>query len=98
MRIAHVTDCYLPRLGGIELHVRDLVERQRSAGNDVTVITSTRTTTPESGESPRVIRLDSSRSRPGGIGYLRSPGIREVLRDGAYDVVHLHASSGPLSY
>lgn len=41
MRIVHVTDCYLPRIGGIELHVRDLAERQRAAGHDVTVVTST---------------------------------------------------------
>ncbi len=41
MRIVHVTDCYLPRIGGIELHVRDLAERQRSEGHQVTVVTST---------------------------------------------------------
>jgi glycosyltransferase involved in cell wall biosynthesis len=41
VRIVHVTDCYLPRLGGIELHVRDLAARQRARGHDVTVVTST---------------------------------------------------------
>lgn len=41
MRILHVTDCYLPRLGGIEMHVRDLVRAQRAAGHDARVITST---------------------------------------------------------
>ncbi|QIG43652.1 glycosyltransferase family 4 protein [Nocardioides anomalus] len=41
MRIIHVTDCYLPRLGGIELHVRDLAARQRAQGHEVTVVTST---------------------------------------------------------
>lgn len=41
MRIAHVTDCYLPRTGGIELQVRDLAAQQRLAGHDVTVFTST---------------------------------------------------------
>ncbi len=41
MRIAHVTDCYLPRMGGIELQVRDLAAQQRLAGHDVTVFTST---------------------------------------------------------
>lgn len=41
MRIAHVTDCYLPRTGGIELQVRDLADQQRRAGHDVTVLTST---------------------------------------------------------
>lgn len=41
MKIVHVTDCYLPRVGGIELHVRDLADQQRAAGHDVLVVTST---------------------------------------------------------
>jgi glycosyltransferase involved in cell wall biosynthesis len=41
MRILHVTDSYLPTLGGIELHVRDLAARQRAAGHDVIVATRT---------------------------------------------------------
>ncbi len=39
MRILHVTDSYLPTLGGIELHIRDLAARQREAGHDVAVAT-----------------------------------------------------------
>lgn len=42
MKIAHVTDCYLPRTGGIELQVHDLADQQRAAGHDVSVLTSTR--------------------------------------------------------
>ena len=34
MRVLHVTDGYLPRLGGIELHVHDLVSHQRATGVD----------------------------------------------------------------
>ncbi|MEZ5116393.1 MAG: glycosyltransferase family 4 protein [Candidatus Nanopelagicales bacterium] len=41
MRIAHVSDCYLPRLGGIEVQVRALATRQAAAGDDVRVITAT---------------------------------------------------------
>jgi len=41
MRIAHVTDCYLPRTGGIELQVHDLAAQQRNAGHDVSVLTCT---------------------------------------------------------
>ncbi len=40
MRIAHVTDCYLPRLGGIELQVHDLASRQ-AARHDVTIFNIT---------------------------------------------------------
>jgi len=41
MKIAHVTDCYLPRTGGIELQVHDLSAQQRTASHDVSVLTST---------------------------------------------------------
>lgn len=41
MRIAHISDCYLPRLGGIEVQVRALATRQHAAGDDVRVITAT---------------------------------------------------------
>ncbi len=41
MRIAHVSDCYLPRTGGIETQVRSLALAQRDAGYDVQIITAT---------------------------------------------------------
>ncbi|WP_239137501.1 glycosyltransferase family 4 protein [Sphaerisporangium rufum] len=41
MRILHVSDCYLPRLGGIEVQVADLVRSQSAAGHQVEVATAT---------------------------------------------------------
>jgi phosphatidylinositol alpha 1,6-mannosyltransferase len=41
MRIAHVSDCYAPRTGGIETQVRALALHQRADGDDVRVITAT---------------------------------------------------------
>lgn len=41
MRIVHVSDCYPPRLGGIETQVRALAVRQAAAGHDVHVLTAT---------------------------------------------------------
>ncbi|MBI1378803.1 MAG: glycosyltransferase [Frankiales bacterium] len=41
MRIVHISDCYLPRLGGIETQVRALATRQVLAGHDVHVVTAT---------------------------------------------------------
>ncbi len=40
MRIAHVSDCFMPRMGGIERQVHDLALRQQAAGHDVEIITS----------------------------------------------------------
>lgn len=41
MRIVHISDCYLPRLGGIETQVSELVEMQRNQGHEVFVLTLT---------------------------------------------------------
>jgi glycosyltransferase involved in cell wall biosynthesis len=39
MRILHVTDSYLPTIGGIEFHVRDLSAHQRATGHQVAIAT-----------------------------------------------------------
>lgn len=81
MRIVHVTDCYLPRLGGIELHIRDLAHHQRLAGHQVTVVTRTPADPDEtdSGQSPeRLLRV--------------SPWSTSWLHDLAPDVIHVHLS------
>jgi phosphatidylinositol alpha 1,6-mannosyltransferase len=41
MKVAHISDCYLPRLGGIEVQVTELTRRQAAFGFDVTVFTAT---------------------------------------------------------
>jgi glycosyltransferase involved in cell wall biosynthesis len=94
VRIAHVTDFYLPRLGGIELHVSDLAARQRAAGHEVEVLTSS------PGPADRFVRRLTDTFRrphvlhPGGV----LAGVRAVV-DGGYDVVHAHVGVGsPLAF
>lgn len=59
-RIAHVTDVFLPRLGGIETHVDDLVRRQRARGLDAVVLTPT----PGDGPDPDwVLRMTAREAR-----------------------------------
>ncbi|MEQ4204828.1 glycosyltransferase family 4 protein [Actinopolymorpha sp. B9G3] len=41
VKIVHVSDCFLPRLGGIETQVAELTRMQRGAGHDVEIITAT---------------------------------------------------------
>jgi glycosyltransferase involved in cell wall biosynthesis len=98
MRIAHVSDCYLPRLGGIEVQVHDLAQQQLAAGHDVRILTSTpappRVSRPQSlvlgRDSPPVQRF------PAGLSGLPSPGaragLRQALSRGGFDVLHLHSS------
>ncbi|MFY9915566.1 MAG: glycosyltransferase family 4 protein [Nocardioidaceae bacterium] len=96
MRILHVTDCYLPQVGGIEMHVHDLAERQRRAGHDVHVLTST----PGGNvvDPAWVRRLDGR--TPTGIGrsLAATRRVEEVFLGEPFDVVHAHVSViSPLS-
>lgn len=59
-RIAHVTDVFLPRLGGIETHVDDLVRHQRALGLEAEVLTPT---TPDGADPSWVRRLSAAQAR-----------------------------------
>ena len=107
MRIAHVTDCYLPRMGGIERQVHGLATAQLAAGHDVEVITSVPgphgagvvTGSQAAGDALAVIGPDRPGLRPGSIRYATSLRGRRAVIDGGYDLVHVHASTfSPLSY
>ncbi|WP_433433203.1 glycosyltransferase [Nonomuraea sp. CA-141351] len=83
-----MSDCYLPRLGGIEVQVADLVRMQGEAGHDVSVATATR------GEAlPGVHRIVARMPfdlpvHPFGVGHLtrRITSLRP-------DVVHVHTGA-----
>ncbi|MBO2453200.1 glycosyltransferase family 4 protein [Actinomadura barringtoniae] len=107
MRIAHVTDFYLPRLGGIEVHVHDLAERQSAAGHDVEIITSSPLGDRACRErndreryareryapdaGPRVHRLTGGGVLRSALNPQASWRGRRLLREGRYDLVHAHA-------
>lgn len=103
MRIAHVTDCYLPRLGGIERQVLGLATAQLSAGHQVTVITSVSANASLPAQAGpaglTVVRPAGPIGRPGSIRYLTSLRGRQAVLRGGYDLVHVHASTfSPLAY
>lgn len=92
MRIVHVTDAYLPRLGGIEVHVDDLSRRQLAAGHEVTVVTST--PAPAGGDEPgcdgpTVVRVPGGWLRDLVRGSVEATSLVLRLRP---DVVHCHTS------
>jgi glycosyltransferase involved in cell wall biosynthesis len=80
VRILHVSDVYLPRLGGIEVQVHDLVQQQRVAGHHAVLVTATPATPGDVDDLP--VR------RTGPI----PPDWAPVLRAEAPDVVHCHSS------
>ena len=93
MRIALVSDCYPPRLGGIEAQVHDLAGRLVGAGHEVEVVTAT----PDGGGARTVVEGGVVVHRvtlplPGGLPV--NPAARRVvrplLREGRFDVVHAH--------
>ena len=99
MRIAHVTDFYLPRLGGIELHVHDLAARQQAAGHDVEIITGTPAAPGGSDDGLVVRRLRRVRGLPVYLDPVVFVTGRRLVRQGGYDVVHVHAGVClPLAY
>ncbi len=92
MKIALVSDWYLPRLGGIERHLADLAAHLAAAGNEVTVIT------PMDGacaESPVRLQQVPAQMLPG-VRVCWAPSafrrLGRTLREGDFDVVHVHTS------
>jgi glycosyltransferase involved in cell wall biosynthesis len=85
MKIALVSDCYLPRLGGIELQVHDLATQLIEAGHEVTVFTITDGSSSV-GDVP-VTRLPAL----GGIPFPSAVARLRVELAG-FDVVHCHSS------
>ena len=86
MRILHVTDVYRPRVGGIELFVEELAQRQVRQGHEVTVLSQT---AGGSGRTPSgvvVERSPFSGSMTLNLPFDARPGYT------AYDVVHAHLS------
>lgn len=96
MYIGHVSDCYLPRLGGIEWQVHDLATRQGAAGHRVEVVTTV----------PGPLRHgDITVHRPRGRAGAERIRYRAARRGGewatlrGFDVLHVHTSTfSPLAF
>lgn len=99
MRVALVCDWFLPRLGGIELHLRDLALALRAAGVDAEIVTTTRGADVIDGVRVHRVRaplapLAGFAFTPGGLAA-----VKRCLAAGAFDVVHAHASVvSPVAY
>lgn len=96
MRIAHVSDCYAPRTGGIESQVRALAERQWGAGADVRVITATpddraSRSASEAGDALTVHRVTASLPFDLPVHPRTRREVGVVLDRDPVDVLHVHA-------
>lgn len=98
LKIGLVTDCYVPRLGGIEMQVHDLGQRLREAGHDVVVVTPT--PGPDVVDGVRVHRMDVPLA-PFDIPYRSSSFDRviELLEAEGVHVAHFHGGIvSPLAF
>lgn len=94
VRIALLSDCYLPRLGGIEVQVHDLAHHLAMAGHEVEVFTATGDPASPHSSAPMVEdgipvhRFDLG--LPGGL-PINPFAAREVAaRLRGFDVAHVH--------
>ena len=98
-RVALVTDWFLPRLGGIELHLAGLAQALQARGHEVRIVTTT--PGPAAVDGIAVLRLPTLLAP--GLGVAVSPRLagrlRSALAVGGFDVVHAHISIvSPLGY
>jgi glycosyltransferase involved in cell wall biosynthesis len=98
LRIGVVSDCYVPRLGGIEMQAHDLARNLRLAGHDVVAVTPT--PGPDEVDGVRVRRMDVP-LLPFDIPFTPSTFrmVTDLLLEEQVDVVHIHGGiASPMAY
>lgn len=101
VKVALLSDCYPPRLGGIERQVHDLAHHLAAAGHTVEVFTATAGPAGERGGastveaeagSPGVRVHRMALALPGGVPVnpFAAPEVRRRLDAGGFDVAHAH--------
>ena len=99
LRILMVTPRYLPEMGGIETHVREVGSRL-AAHHSVQVLTTDRSRTLPPHETQAGMRIRRVAAWPRRADYYLAPGIwREIMRSDC-DVIHIqgyHTLVAPLA-
>jgi glycosyltransferase involved in cell wall biosynthesis len=96
VKIALLSDCYLPRLGGIEVQVHDLAARLIGRGHEVVVFTATPGSRGERGgfvdqiDGVAVHRLALRLPFELPVNPLAPGLLRQRLAGGGFDVAHVH--------
>jgi glycosyltransferase involved in cell wall biosynthesis len=97
MKIALTCDWYSPRIGGLEMQMKDLARELAARGHDVDVIAST--PGPELVDGIRVHRVAGSRLPKIRMVWTRTTlrHLERLLVDGRYDLVHAHTAFSSLA-
>jgi len=99
LKIGIVSEMYLPRIGGLELHVRDLARELTRHGHEAHIITNT--PGPLSyDDGVKLYRLDTPRIPI--IHTIRTPkasdALKRILEKEQYDILHTHNAFLPLAH
>jgi glycosyltransferase involved in cell wall biosynthesis len=95
VKVALLSDCYLPRLGGIEVQTHDLARHLQAAGHEVEVFTATRGAGGEMHGAVTVVdgvpvhRLAARLPWELPVNPWAPPELRRRLVDGGFDVAHV---------
>ncbi len=99
LKIGIVSEMYLPRIGGLELHVRDLARELNQRGHETHIITNT--PGPHSyDDGVKLFRLDLPRVPI--LHILRTPkasdSLQRIFEKQKYDIIHTHNAFLPLAH
>ena len=100
MRVLMVATAYLPSVGGVETHVREVAVRLRSRGIDIAIATTDPTGLLPSDEVIDGIRVRRVGAWPRGRDWRFAPGLHGLIRDERWDIVHVqgyHTFVAPLA-
>lgn len=96
-KVALISDWYLPRIGGLELHLRDLARELNRRGHDAHIICST---PGEGGDDGITVHRLGLPLMPF-LNTIRSPEafdrLEQILRAENFDIVHAHTAISPLA-
>lgn len=89
VRVAMVSSCYSPQLGGVETHVNEVARRIAARGLDLTVLTTDLIgdLPPVENDGPLTVRRYAAWPRRSDL-YV-SPALLRQVREGSYDLVHV---------
>lgn len=100
MKIGIVCDTYLPRVGGLELHLRDLARQLAMRGHEVHIVCAVPGPREQIVDGVRVHRLDVPL-----MPFLRSirstealVPMEQIFRRARFDVIHTHNAYSPLAH
>ena len=98
LRIALVTDKYLPVFGGLEILLRDLAHELTARGHDVRVISATPAGPNDADEAFTVKRLEVPLVLYRSCSRAAVHQLDRELHDGRFDLVHAHCVFSPLAH